>query len=435
MWAWIAGGSEFAAPFQPMDIGKEPTITVAQGAFACLPNRKSLVRGLPALAAHWAGSVAARRRIGTVAGCVSSRWSPGPALGHRAYVSQRLCLRKPDRHPPTANDTGVANITVNLWRDGGDGVYEGPAPGSDDTLWATTTSQSNGQYAFKNLDLPAGIYYVQQDSVPGLAISSSQDVKTLVVTSYLKGTTIDSFGSTSQEASATYHGNAPGTSSESAPEAIGGNRNLYVRLTLAGGAVDLGANYDWPGLLDFGADAGSNGTFQVNWDGDNNNPAQLDPTGLDVNGSGLDITSKGASTGIELNTAADHSGGTIVLKVYTDANDWSSATLVIPNTGDGLLNSNDNQFVAFSSFQVGAGTGANFTNVGAIQLSIKGVKAIDGEVGPIEAVGPQVFSENFVNVAETDLSLAKSAASTVVAGQHSPTRSRLRTMVLSPPRA
>ena len=86
-----------------------------------------------------------------------------------------------------ANDVGVANITVNLWHDGGDGVYEGNAPGSDDTLWATTTSQSNGKYVFKNLDLPAGTYFVQQDAVPGMAIAStSKDVQTLVVANYLK---------------------------------------------------------------------------------------------------------------------------------------------------------------------------------------------------------------------------------------------------------
>ena len=105
---------------------------------------------------------------------------------------------------------------------------------------------------------------------------------------------------------------------------------------------------------------------------------------MNANGlGGLDLTSQGASTGIELNTAADHSGGSLVLKVYTDAKDWSSATIPIPNTGDGSLNSNDSQFIAFSSFQVGAGTGANFTQVGAVQLSIKGVNAIDGQVGPI----------------------------------------------------
>ena len=97
--------------------------------------------------------------------------------------------------------------------------------------------------------------------------------------------------------------------------------------------------------------------------------------------------------------------------------DWSWASVPITNTGDGSLNSSDSQFVAFSSFTVGGGTGANFSQVGAIQLSINGVNAIDGEVGPIEAVGPMVFSENFVNAAQADLSVVKSASpNPVVAG-------------------
>ena len=45
------------------------------------------------------------------------------------------------------------------------------------------------------------------------------------------------------------------------------------------------------------------------------------------------------------------------------------------------------------------------------------MNAIDGQVGPIEAVGPMVFSENFVNSAQADLSVVKSASpNPVVAG-------------------
>ncbi len=318
-----------------------------------------------------------------------------------------------------SNDSRLANITVNLWRDGGDGVFEGKGPGSDDTLVGTASSDANGKYTFNNI--AAGTYFVQQAPVPGLVISSSSSVQEVVVTgSALQGTpgtTIDSFSSTSQYVSGSLHGGTTGTSSQWAPEAIGGNRNLYVQLTTAGGAVSLGANSDWPGLLDFGANAASNGNFWVNWDGSNDNPALINPTGL----GGLDITSQGASTGLELNAAADHSGAYVVLKVYSDAGDWSSAKVLIPDTGDGSLNSSDSQFIAFSAFKVGAGKGANFSQVGAIQMSIdslkNGVGALDGQIGPIEAVGPTVYTENFVNVAQADLSLTKSAAPTVVAGQ------------------
>ncbi|MGO9113568.1 MAG: DUF11 domain-containing protein [Thermoguttaceae bacterium] len=253
--------------------------------------------------------------------------------------------------------------------------------------------------------------------MPGLVIASGQSVQTVVITSSdlqgTPGTTIDSFATTSQYVSGSVHGGKTGMSAESTPDAIGGHRNLYVQLTTAGGAVDLGANSDWPGLLDFGADAASNGVFWVNWDGDNSNPAVLNPTGLGQ----TDITSKGASTGIEFNAGADHDAGSIMLKVYTDASDWSWASVPITNTTDGSLNSSDSQFVPFSSFAVGGGMGANFSQVGAIQLSINGVNAIDGEVGPIDAVGPMVFNTNFVNDAEADLAVVKSATpNPVVAG-------------------
>ena len=315
-----------------------------------------------------------------------------------------------------ANDTRLANITINLFRDGGDGVFEGKNPGSDDTLIGTTSSDANGKYQFANLS--PGTYFVQEAGVPGLAIPSSQAVQKVVVTSSeLQGATgmmIDSFATTSQYVSGSLHGGKTGTSSASTSDAIGDHRNLFVQLTTAGGGVSLGANSDWPGLLDFGANSASNGLFWVNWDGYNNNPAVLNPTGLGQ----VDITSQGASTGIELNAGADHDGGAIMLKVYSDANDWSWASVPIPNTTDGSLSSSGSQFVAFSSFMVGGGMGANFSQVGAIQLSINGVNAIDGQVGPVEAVGPQVFSENFVNVAQADLSLVKSASpNPVVAGQ------------------
>ena len=189
-----------------------------------------------------------------------------------------------------SNDIALANITVNLWRDGGDGVFEGNNPGSDDTLVGTATSNASGKYAFNNLS--SGTYFVQQDPVPGLVIASSQDVQKVVITGSdlqgMPGTMIDSFASTSQYVSGSLHGGKTGMSSESTSDAIGGHRNLYVQLTTPGGAVDLGADSDWPGLLDYGADAASNGVFWVNWDGNNSNAAVLNPTGL----GGVDITSQ-----------------------------------------------------------------------------------------------------------------------------------------------
>ncbi len=305
----------------------------------------------------------------------------------------------------TASDPRVASVTVNLFRDGGDGVFEGMAPGSDDTLVATTTTNANGQYSFANVS--SGTYWVQEVGVPGLIVSEGTGVQEMVVSSAdLQGAPempIDTFASTMQYVSGSLHGGRTGSSSMSTSDSIGGHRNLYVQLTTTGGAVDLGADADWPGTLDFGADAASNGVFWVNWDGNNSNPAVLNPTGLGQ----IDLTSQGAATGITLAAGVDHDNSQLTLKVYSDAGDWSWATVTVPNTADGSLGAST--FVPFSSFNVGGGSGANFTRVGAIQLSVSGVNAADGEVGPITTTGPMVLTANLANTPQADLSVIKTA--------------------------
>jgi large repetitive protein len=306
-----------------------------------------------------------------------------------------------------SNDYPLGNVTLNLWRDGGDGVFEGKAAGSDDTMVGSTTSNANGNYSFANLT--PGSYFVQQLAVPGLAISTAQSVQTVVITNAdlqgATGTMIDSFSSTSQFVVASAHGGKTQTSSASASDAVGGHRNLYAQLTSTGGGVSLGADSDFPGLLDFASNSASTGSYWVNWDGNNNNAAILNPTGL----GGIDLTSQGASTGIELNAADDRTNGTVTLKVYSDANDWSWTTIHLTDTTDGSLSSSGSQVVPFASFTTGGGSGANFSAVGAIQLSISSATTSDGQVGPIQAIGPEVFSANFVNNVEADLSVVKSA--------------------------
>ena len=103
----------------------------------------------------------------------------------------------------------------------------------------------------------------------------------------------------------------------------------------------------------------------------------------------------------------DHDNGQLTLKVYSDAGDWSWATVTIPNTSDGSLGSQHVRSVF--KFQRRRRLGANFTRVGAIQLSISGVNAADGEVGPITTAGPMVLTANLANTPQADLSVVKTA--------------------------
>ncbi|MGP0100826.1 MAG: hypothetical protein ACLPUT_04285, partial [Solirubrobacteraceae bacterium] len=60
-----------------------------------------------------------------------------------------------------SSQTPLANVTINLWSDGGgSNVFEGNSPGSNETLVGTTTSGANGAYAFNNIST-AGTYFVQ----------------------------------------------------------------------------------------------------------------------------------------------------------------------------------------------------------------------------------------------------------------------------------
>ena len=96
------------------------------------------------------------------------------------------------------------------------------------------------------------------------------------------------------------------------------------------------------------------------------------------------------------------------LTVFTDAANWSQTTVpAFPNTGDG--SEGQDVYVPFSDFTVGGGTGANFADVGAVQLDMNGASAVDAQVGFIATIGPKTFVQNLANVTQTDLAIVKSA--------------------------
>ena len=64
----------------------------------------------------------------------------------------------------TSDDTAVAGVVISLYRDGGNGTFQGSAAGSDDTLVGTTTTGASGKYEFDNLT--AGTYFIQETRRP-----------------------------------------------------------------------------------------------------------------------------------------------------------------------------------------------------------------------------------------------------------------------------
>lgn len=106
------------------------------------------------------------------------------------------------------------------------------------------------------------------------------------------------------------------------------------------------------------------GGINIVWDGTDNlaSTSDIDATGL----GGVDLTSGGSLDGILLTITLDNISvfGGESLVVYTDAGNYSIAHLNFP-----LAGSDTNYFVPFSSFNDAYGSGADFTNVGAVRFT------------------------------------------------------------------
>ena len=113
-------------------------------------------------------------------------------------------------------------------------------------------------------------------------------------------------------------------------------------------------------------------------------PAPVNPTGL----GGVDLTESNGNTmtGIALTSGADHPNAKIMLRIYTDANNWSEFTTIVPESVGGAA-------IGQAVFNFGdvptgqSGQGANFSNVGALELTFEGVTAVDAQVSLIGLVG------------------------------------------------
>jgi PEP-CTERM motif len=103
-------------------------------------------------------------------------------------------------------------------------------------------------------------------------------------------------------------------------------------------------------------------------------------TGVNAFGlSGIDFTQLGTLSLIRISLQSDHPNS-LVMKVYTDATDFSTAT--VNYTNDLFFNNYDTPFTSF----VASGTGgADFSNVNAFELTINGVSQQDSQMGFISA--------------------------------------------------
>ncbi len=288
----------------------------------------------------------------------------------------------------TADDTRLNNVTVRLYRDGGNTNFDNG--GADDTLVGTTTTNASGVYTFN--DLIAGRYFVQQSAVTGTIQRIAETVKTVNVSaaqaSGTVGQTVDSF-TTNQTVSATTIG-VPVTSAVAAAEAIGGQREMFANLA-AGASIDLNSNAATPGILEFNTSATGAGTRIITYDGlAENDAAVVDGTGL----GSLDLTNGGTVLAFRFAIGADQAGGDLIIRAYSSATDFSQITVPIDNTGGAA---SATIVARFADFVVGGGAGANFTDIDALQVEFD-VAASDGQLDLIETVGRTIITSNAANL-------------------------------------
>lgn len=298
----------------------------------------------------------------------------------------------------------IAGATINLYRDDGNGQFE---PGTGDSQVGTRTTDAGGKYRFDNLT--AGGYFVHQpaQSVSGkslleqtapLAVFSATDVQGITVK------TIDTFDVTTQSVTDTTNDGTPEISAAAASEAIGGDRELRVNKSSSTGSISLTANSALaPGVLAYDSASSGAGERAIIWDGPDGNGTTVDDKGL----AGADLTASGTGAGFNFRIGNDLAGGTVTMRVFSDDGNaattdrFSSATATIPQTGGAA---GDLAYVPFSSFTPSGG-GANFAQVGAIQLDVTGATNADGFLDGVTIAGPTLVTRDINNFDSADLRL------------------------------
>jgi hypothetical protein len=160
-------------------------------------------------------------------------------------------------------------------------------------------------------------------------------------------------------------------SSNVAAGVIGGNRYASINRTSGTLTDSLNVNTPTVGVLDLSMAAGDSSDMRLLYDGTSNN------TGVSAFAlSGIDFTQLGTMSLIRISLESDHTN-TVTMKVYTDASNYSTATVNYSN--DGLFHNYDTDFASF----VATGGGADFTNVKAFEVTISGVPQQDLQMDSI----------------------------------------------------
>jgi len=186
--------------------------------------------------------------------------------------------------------------------------------------------------------------------------------------------TIDHFD-TEQSLSATLNNPASGSVTAQGSDIIlGGERD--ARVTVLSGSPGTTSMAAVNSQLQHNQDSLITGQTLLQWDGQDGS-INLNNTGL----GGVDLTQGRTENGFAVTVLFNDASIPLVFTVYSGGN-ASTATLLLPG---GQFSGSINYYLPYAAFTTSAGSGADFANVGAIELLIDGAN-LPGRDLTIEAI-------------------------------------------------
>lgn len=170
---------------------------------------------------------------------------------------------------------------------------------------------------------------------------------------------IDSF-----DTAYTLAANAGMNSASFGSSAIGGETD--VGLMAMNGQVSVESDFDGQGLLRYQQGLLVSSITEIVWDGTDSDPGNLASNGL----GGVDLTSGGTDTGIQYTIRSLDTFVNLLFIAYSPSGDSSILTALAGPISTASSNAPSSVFVPFGDFTPSSGSGADFQNIGALELNI-----------------------------------------------------------------
>ncbi len=195
--------------------------------------------------------------------------------------------------------------------------------------------------------------------------------------------TLETAQETKADPSGSFGGTNPNYSCVSGAGILGGERDMYSYNQDSTGLIRTSYLQN-PRRIQHSTNA--RGYTIITWDGPDGNAQTVNPTGLGA----IDLTESDQKNSFAITINRTDLQPTFEVSVWTDAGNWSKATLTTagyigypPPVGDGL--GPKTFLIKFSDFVAQAGWGADFSRVGAISLKIgSSSSSIDLQLGAFE---------------------------------------------------